>query len=92
MSQSQFDPIPMLSDQPASTPAPSPPDGGEATSPVRQATILLANRYFRRPSAPFGVWEGPQLGNLATLPSQDPDVIALLGSYQSDAQVNWVAV
>jgi len=66
--------------------ADAPPD------PVRLATILLANRYFRRPSAPFGVWEGPQLGNLATLPSQDPDVISLLGSYQSDAQVNWVAV
>jgi len=37
MSQSQFDPIPMLSDQPATTPAPSPPDGGGATSPVREA-------------------------------------------------------
>jgi hypothetical protein len=64
----------------------APPD------PVRQATVLLANRYFRRPSAPFGVWEGPQMGNLATLPQNDPDVVQLLGAYQADSQVNWIAV
>ncbi len=64
----------------------APPD------PVRQANILLANRYFRRPSAPFGVWEGPQMGNLATLPQTDPDVVQLLSAYQADSQVNWVAV
>lgn len=62
----------------------APPD------PVRQATVLLANRYFRRPSAPFGVWEGPQMGNLATLPQNDPDVVQLLGAYQADSQVNWI--
>jgi hypothetical protein len=64
----------------------APPD------PVRQANILLANRYFRRPSAPFAVWEGPNMGNLGSLPAQDPDVVQLLSAYQSDAQVNWVAV
>lgn len=60
---------------------------------VRQAEILLANRYFRRPAAPFGVWEGPQLGSLATLPQNDPDIAQLLDAYVSGRQApNWVAV
>jgi hypothetical protein len=60
---------------------------------VRQAEILLANRYFRRPSAPFGVWEGPQLGTLATLPQNDPDIAQLLEPYVSGRQApNWVAL
>ena len=65
----------------------APPD------PVRQATILLANRYFRRPSAPFAIWEGPQIGQLGALPQNDPDVVQLLASYQSMSQSpSWVAV
>jgi len=65
----------------------APPD------PVRQATILLANRYFRRPSAPFGVWEAPQIGQLAVLPQTDPDVVQLLGAYRARSQSgNWVMV
>jgi len=60
---------------------------------VRQANILIANRYFRRSSAPFGVWEGPQVGMLANLPGTDPDVVTLLAPYRSGSQApNWVAV
>jgi Phage gp6-like head-tail connector protein len=63
--------------------ADAPPD------PVREANILLANRFFRRPSAPFGVWEGPQLGQLAVLPQRDPDVVQLLDPYQG-GRTEWV--
>jgi hypothetical protein len=65
--------------------ADAPPD------PVRQANIILANRYFRRPSAPFGLWEAPQMGQLGQVPEMDPDVVQLLEMYQA-ASSNWVAV
>jgi hypothetical protein len=69
------------------------PTADAPPAPVREANILVANRYFRRPSAPFGVWEGPQMGQLATLPSNDPDVVQLLRVYQATNQApNWVAV
>jgi len=59
---------------------------------VRQANVLLANRYFRRPNVPFGIWEGPQLGQLAILPTADPDVVQLLQPYQtSHVWPKWVA-
>ena len=60
--------------------ADAPPD------PIKQANIILANRYFRRPSAPFGVWEAPQFGQLGMLQQTDPDVAAMVQQYQSDAQ------
>jgi monothiol glutaredoxin len=37
MSQSQFDPIPMLQDQTRSAPAPAPQAGGGEASPIREA-------------------------------------------------------
>jgi hypothetical protein len=62
-------------------------------APVRLANILLTNRFFRRPSAPFGVWEAPQFGQLAPLAQSDPDVAQLLGPYQTHGMSpNWVAV
>jgi hypothetical protein len=54
--------------------------------PVKEANILLGNRYLRRPSAPFGIWEAPQLGQLGYLQQTDPDVAAILNQYQSDRQ------
>jgi hypothetical protein len=67
--------------------------GFQQIEPVRQANIILANRHFRRPSAPFGVWEGPQMGTLAYLPANDPDVRALLGPFMTKAvSPNWVMV
>jgi len=69
------------------------PTADAPPSPVRQACIILGNRYLRRPSAPFGVWEGPQLGQLAVLPQRDPDVVQLLEAYQSStAAQHWVMV
>ena len=53
---------------------------GEVPSVVEQACLLLANRYFQRPHAPFGMQEGPQSGMLAQLGDTDPDVATLLGS------------
>jgi gp6-like head-tail connector protein len=58
----------------------------DTPAPVKQANIILGNRYLRRPSAPFGIWEGPQLGQLGYLQSTDPDVAAILNQFQSDRQ------
>jgi hypothetical protein len=53
---------------------------GDVPATVEQACLILANRYFHRPSAPFGVQEAPQSGMLATLQDTDPDMASLLGS------------
>lgn len=53
---------------------------GSVPSTVEQACLILANRYFQRPHAPFGIQEAPQSGMLATLEDTDPDVAMLLGS------------
>lgn len=69
---------------------------GTTPASVEQACILLANRYFHRPSAPYGVWEGPATGMLGTVPEQDPDVINLLKPYTTSAAAggvsDWVLV
>jgi len=66
---------------------------GFGTTPpsVEQACILLANRWFHRPSAPYGQWEGPSSGMLGTVPEQDPDVIALLRPYTTAAAIGGAA-
>ena len=53
---------------------------GDVPATVEQACLILANRYFHRPSAPFGLQEAPQSGMLATLTETDPDIASLLGS------------
>ena len=53
---------------------------GSVPATVEQACVILANRYFQRPHAPFGIQEGPQSGMLATLEDVDPDIASLLGS------------
>lgn len=53
---------------------------GDVPATVEQACLILANRYFHRPSAPFGLQEAPQSGMLATLQDTDPDLASLLGS------------
>jgi hypothetical protein len=71
---------------------------GSTPSAVEQACILLANRYFHRPSAPFAMWEAPQTGELATIVAQDMDVLSLLGPYVGAsgsgraASATWVLV
>jgi monothiol glutaredoxin len=45
MSQSQFDPVPMLSDQPASAPAPSPPAGDEQAQQIREAIASAISEH-----------------------------------------------
>jgi hypothetical protein len=71
---------------------------GATPAAVEQACILLANRYFHRPSAPFAMWEAPQTGELATLTAQDMDVLSLLGPYVGAggsgraASATWVLV
>jgi len=54
---------------------------GTVPASVVQACILLANRYFHRPSAPFGVWEAPTTGQLGDVPDTDVDVMNLLAPY-----------
>jgi hypothetical protein len=53
---------------------------GAVPATVEQACLILANRYFQRPHAPFGLQEGPQSGMLAQLSDTDPDVAGLLGT------------
>jgi len=72
---------------------------GYGTTPagVQQATILLANRYFHRPSAPFSMWESPQTGELGSIATSDPDVAALLSPFVSSTGASasgtaWVLV
>lgn len=48
---------------------------------VQQANIILANRWFQRFHAPFGVQEAPISGELARIGDMDPDVALLLGPY-----------
>jgi hypothetical protein len=64
---------------------------GTTPASVEQACLLLANRYFHRPNAPYGQWEGPQTGMLGTVPEQDPDVIALLSAYTTSAAAGTAA-
>lgn len=58
--------------------------GFPGTSPpatVQQANLILSNRLFQRPHAPFGVQEAPISGELARISDLDPDVALLLGPY-----------
>ncbi len=50
--------------------------------PVTEATILMIIRLFKRTDAPFGIVGSTDLGNVATLPRVDPDVVAMLAPYR----------
>ena len=73
---------------------------GFGTTPpsVKQACILIANRWFHRLSVPFSMWEVPQTGELATLTARDEDVVNLLSAYVTSAgsgraaSATWVLV
>lgn len=64
---------------------------GSIPPSVEQCTILLANRYFRRPAAPFGVISAPESGEITRLPQNDPDVRTLLQQFIQPLQ-QWVVV
>jgi hypothetical protein len=51
---------------------------GAAPVAVRQATLLLASRYYKRGEAPFGVLSAVDLGQYARIAKEDPDVATLL--------------
>lgn len=53
---------------------------------VREATLILAARFYKRKDAPFGIAGAPELGQL-TLPANDPDVIRLVSDYRKFALV-----
>jgi hypothetical protein len=57
---------------------------------VRQATLLLAARYFKRGEAPFGILQSTDLGQFTRLSQSDPDVATLLAPWKLAAL--WVAV
>lgn len=69
---------------------------GSVPPSVTQACILVANRFFHRPSAPFGVWESPTTGQLGDLLDRDVDVINLLSPFVTaggaSRQAYWVLV
>jgi hypothetical protein len=64
---------------------------GDVPVDVKQATILLAARWFRRPEAPFGVVQSVEFGTFGRLPDQDPDIKTLLGPYAAPGRT-WVVV
>lgn len=55
--------------------------GTSSPASVKQANLILSNRFFQRPHAPFGVQEAPISGELARIADLDPDVALLLGPY-----------
>lgn len=71
---------------------------GGTPAAIVQACILIANRWFNRLKVPFSMWEAPQTGELATIVSQDQDVINLLTGYVTSsgagraAAQTWVLV
>jgi len=71
---------------------------GSTPAAVKQACILIANRWFARLSVPFSMWEAPQTGELATIVQRDEDVINLLGPYVTSsgagraASASWILV
>lgn len=71
---------------------------GYSTTPpddIKQANILVAIRYWKRPDAPFGVLSAPELGSFQRayerIPSLDPDVGFLLNPYRLSG-ASWVLV
>lgn len=66
---------------------------GSVPASVEEACILIANRYFRRAAAPFGIISAPESGEFARLPNNDPDVTRLLSGYTvSGRSSSWVVV
>jgi Phage gp6-like head-tail connector protein len=58
---------------------------GATPAAIKQACILIANRWFARLSVPFSMWEAPQTGEFATLTARDDDVVNLLAPYVTSA-------
>jgi hypothetical protein len=71
---------------------------GSTPAAIKQACILIANRWFARLSVPFSMWEAPQTGELATIAQRDEDVLNLLSPYVTAsgagraAAASWVLV
>jgi hypothetical protein len=58
---------------------------GATPAAIKQACILIANRWNTRLSVPFSMWEAPQTGEIATLTARDEDVVNLLAAYVTSA-------
>ena len=58
---------------------------------VKQACLILANRYYVRKDAPFGVLSSVDLGQFERISKEDPDVVSLLGPWRL-AGGSWVVV
>jgi hypothetical protein len=63
---------------------------GAAPVAVREATLILASRYYKRGEAPFGVLASVDLGQFERITREDPDVVSLLGPWRLTS--NWVLV
>lgn len=59
---------------------------------VEQACLILANRYYKRGEAPFGILQNTDLGQYTRISEQDPDVKALLAPFVLGTEQNWVMV
>lgn len=64
---------------------------GLAPVAVRQATLLLASRYYKRGEAPFGVLGASDLGTYQRITKEDPDVATLLQPWSLTGS-GWVMV
>lgn len=54
----------------------------EVPAQVKQATVLEANRLWRRGGAPFGILGSPELGQMRAITNIDPDIRALLSPFR----------
>lgn len=54
---------------------------GEPPAPVNLACLLLAERWFKRHEAPFGILQSVDLGQFSRISADDPDVLKLLEPY-----------
>jgi hypothetical protein len=65
-------------------------EGGQVPPAVKQAVIFLANRWHKRPDAPFGILGSTELGQFERLSAKDYDVLMALEPYRlSD---DWILV
>lgn len=56
--------------------------GNDVPAPIREATLLLASRLYKRKDAPFGIAGNAEHGELQTISAQDPDVKQLIQPYR----------
>lgn len=67
----------------------------EAPEPIREATVLLTIRLYKRKDAPFGVVEAGAMEKMAIRLKEDQDIESLIAPYMynvGERSTNWVVI